>query len=235
MKTKLAVMIALLALVPFAVAACGDDDDDDAGTTEAATTETTDTGGDTGAGTTVSFTADPGGSLAFEEDSAAATAGTVTVELTNDSSLPHDVQIEGLDGDLGGTEEVTGGTATAEVELEPGEYTLLLGPGPPRRRHGGHPHRRVGTTRPGEPRAPAGRSRRRRPAGRGSGSRRPGSRGRRHAAAGGDRRRAGVVGSERERDLAELLEQGGHQVGLGVDRGVRVERVAARTPLPCRA
>ena len=75
MKTKLAVMIALLALVPFAVAACGDDDDDDAGTTEAATTETTDTGGDTGAGgSTVSFTADPGGSLAFEEDSAAATA-----------------------------------------------------------------------------------------------------------------------------------------------------------------
>ena len=29
MKTKLAVMFALLALVPFAVAACGDDDDDD--------------------------------------------------------------------------------------------------------------------------------------------------------------------------------------------------------------
>jgi plastocyanin len=123
-KTKLAVLFALFALVPFAVAACGDDDDDD--TSEpAATTEATETGGDTGGGggSTVSFTADPGGSLAFEEDSATATAGTVTLELTNDSSVPHDVQIED-GGDLGGTEEVTGGTATAEVELEAGEYTF---------------------------------------------------------------------------------------------------------------
>jgi plastocyanin len=123
-KTKLALLFALLVLVPFAVAACGDDDDDEE-TTEAATTETTDTGGDTGGGgSTVSFTADPGGSLAFEEDSAEATAGTVTVELTNDSSVPHDVQIEGPDGDLGGTEEVTGGSTTADVELDAGEYTF---------------------------------------------------------------------------------------------------------------
>jgi plastocyanin len=126
-KTKLAVLFALLALVPFAVAACGDDDDDDTAeptaTTEA--TETTD-GGETGGGggSAVSFTADPDGALAFEEDSATATAGTVTLELTNDSSLPHDVQIESGGEDLGGTEEVTGGTATAEVELEPGEYTF---------------------------------------------------------------------------------------------------------------
>jgi plastocyanin len=124
-KTKLAVLIALLALVPFTVAACGDDDDDDEAATEAATTETTDTGGGTGGGSTVSFTADPGGALAFEEDSATASAGTVTLELTNDSSLPHDVQIESPEGeDLGGTEEVTGGTAEADVELEPGEYTF---------------------------------------------------------------------------------------------------------------
>jgi plastocyanin len=125
-KTRLAVLFALLALVPFAVAACGDDDDDD--TSEpAATTEATETGDDTGGGgggSTVSFTADPGGSLAFEEESATATAGTVTLELTNDSSLPHDVQIESDGEDLGGTEEVTGETTSAEVELEPGEYTF---------------------------------------------------------------------------------------------------------------
>jgi plastocyanin len=124
LKTKLALLFALLAIVPFAVAACGDDDDDDS-SDEPATTEATDTGGDLGGGgSTVSFTADPGGSLAFEEDSATATAGTVTIELTNDSQVPHDVQIEGPDGDLGGTEEVTGGTATAEVQLEPGDFTF---------------------------------------------------------------------------------------------------------------
>ena len=124
MKTKLAVMFVLLALVPFALAACGDDDDDEA-TTEATTTEETDTGGDAGGtGSTVSFTANPDGELAFEEDSAETTAGAVTIELTNDSSVPHDVQIEGPDGDLGGTDETTGGSVTGEVELEPGEYTF---------------------------------------------------------------------------------------------------------------
>jgi len=124
LKTKLALLFALVALVPFAVAACGDDDDDDSADTEA-TTEATDTGGgDTGGASTVSFTADPSGALAFEEDSAEATAGTVTVELTNDSQVPHDVQIEGPDGDLGGTEEVAGGSVTAEVDLEAGDYTF---------------------------------------------------------------------------------------------------------------
>ena len=99
MKTKLAVTFALLALVPFGLAACGGDDDDDDAATETTTTEETDTGGEEGgAGSTVSFTANPAGELAFEEDSAEATAGAVTIELTNDSAVPHDVQIEGPDG-----------------------------------------------------------------------------------------------------------------------------------------
>ncbi len=125
MKTKLAVLFALVALVPFAVAACGDDDDDDATTDAATTEETTDTGGDTGGGaSTVAFTANPDGELAYEEDSAEAAAGTVTLELTNDSAVPHDVQIEGPDGDLGGTEEVSGGATSADVDLEAGDYTF---------------------------------------------------------------------------------------------------------------
>jgi len=124
-KTKLAVTFALLALVPFGLAACGGDDDDDDAATETTTTEETDTGGEEGgAGSTVSFTANPDGELAFEEDSAEATAGAVTIELTNDSAVPHDVQIEGPDGDIGGTDETTGGSVTGEVELEPGEYTF---------------------------------------------------------------------------------------------------------------
>ena len=128
MKKKLLVLFAALALASFGLAACGDDDDDD-GDTETTTEEPTDTGTDdtgaaTGGGSTVSFTADPGGELAFEEDSAEASAGTVTLELTNDSALPHDVQIEGPEGDLGGTDEITDDTTSAEVDLEPGEYTF---------------------------------------------------------------------------------------------------------------
>ena len=41
----------------------------------------------------------------------------------------------------------------------------------------------------------------------------------------GDRRRAGVVGRERERDGGELAQQVAHQVRLGVDRLLGVERV----------
>jgi uncharacterized cupredoxin-like copper-binding protein len=124
-KTKLAVLFALLALVPFAVAACGDDDDET--TTDAATTtEPADTGGDTGGGgSTVELTADPGGGLAYEQDSAEATAGTVTIQLTNDAAVPHDAQIEGPEGDLGGTEEISGGdTSEVEIELTAGDYTF---------------------------------------------------------------------------------------------------------------
>ena len=125
MQRKLLIALAVLAIAPFGLAACGGDDDDE--TTDAATTEETtteDSGGTAGGGSTVSFTADPSGALAFEEDSAEASAGSVTVELTNESSTPHDVKIEGPDGDVGGTEVVDGGTASAAVDLEAGEYTF---------------------------------------------------------------------------------------------------------------
>lgn len=126
MYRKLLIALAVFAIAPFALAACGDDEDEE--TTDAATTteETApaDTGGGGGGGSTVSITADPGGALAFEESSVDATAGSVTIELTNESSTPHDVKVEGPEGDLGGTEIVDGGTASATVELEPGEYTF---------------------------------------------------------------------------------------------------------------
>lgn len=125
MYRKLLITLAVVAIVPFAFAACGDDDEEE--TTDAATTEeatTTEAGGGGGGGSTVSITADPGGALAFEENSVDATAGSVTIELTNESSTPHDVKVEGPEGDLGGTEIVDGGTASATVDLEPGEYTF---------------------------------------------------------------------------------------------------------------
>ena len=126
MSSKLLTLLAALALAMFGLAACGGDDDEEPATPDAATTEdTATTGGSTGGGgSTVSFTADPSGGLAYQEDSAEASAGTVTLELTNDASVPHDDQVEGPDGDLGGTETVSGDSTSAEVELEPGEYTF---------------------------------------------------------------------------------------------------------------
>jgi len=124
-KKKLSIALAITAIAPFGLIACGEDDDessdDSAATSEETTTEDT---ASSGGGGTVSFTAAEDGSLAYEEDSAETEAGTVTVELDNPSSTPHDVQIEGPDGDLGGTETVTGDTTSATVELEPGDYTF---------------------------------------------------------------------------------------------------------------
>jgi plastocyanin len=125
MKKKLSIALAITAIAPFGLIACGDDDDepaDDAATTseDTANEDTASSGG----GGTVSFTAAEDGSLAFEEDSAETEAGSVTVELDNPSDVPHNVIIEGPEGDVGGTDTITGDTASASVELEPGDYTF---------------------------------------------------------------------------------------------------------------
>ena len=124
MKKKLSIALAITAIAPFGLIACGDDDestDDSASATEESTSEDT---ASSGGGGSVAFTAVEDGSLAYEEDSAETEAGSVTVSLDNPSSTPHDVQIEGPDGDLGGTETVTGGSTEATVELEPGDYVF---------------------------------------------------------------------------------------------------------------
>lgn len=121
---KLLVALAVMALAPFALAACGGDDSGTTApeTTAPETTSTTDAGG--GGGSTVEISADPGGSLAFEQDSVSTKAGTVTVAFTNDSSTPHNVEIDGPDGEVGGTDTITASTTEATVELAPGEYTF---------------------------------------------------------------------------------------------------------------
>lgn len=124
---KLAVVLSLIALVPFALAACGGDDDGDGEEAQPAETTEEPAGepADGGAATTVEVTADPGGALAYEEDSLEAEAGEVTFELTNESSTPHDVVIEDAGGsDLTATDEITEDTASTTATLESGDYTF---------------------------------------------------------------------------------------------------------------
>ena len=50
--------------------------------------------------------------------------GKVTIEFTNDSSISHDVKIEGNGVEGEGTDQVTGGSTSATVDLKPGTYTF---------------------------------------------------------------------------------------------------------------
>lgn len=120
-------LLLVCAVATLAVASCGGDDDG-GGTTAATTTETTNTStteGGGGAANVIKVSADPGGDLAFQQDSLTGKAGENKIEFTNDASIPHDVKIERDGKEVGGTDVVTGGTADATVTLEAGDYTFF--------------------------------------------------------------------------------------------------------------
>ena len=110
---------AVLALA-LGLAACGGDDDGNGNGNGAATEEPA---AGNGEATTLQIAADPDGNLAFDTTSLSAPAGEVTVEFTNDSDVPHDVVIEGVDGAQ--TEVISGASDSFTVTLEPGEYTFF--------------------------------------------------------------------------------------------------------------
>jgi plastocyanin len=109
-------LLVLLASLVLALAACG------GGNGESATTSSA--GGGGGGGSTVQIAADPSGALEFEQTSVEATAGKVTIDFTNDSSISHDVKVEGNGVSGEGTDEVTGGSTSATLDLQPGTYTF---------------------------------------------------------------------------------------------------------------
>lgn len=83
-------------------------------------------GGSAGSGSAVDIEADPSGNLAFTSESATARAGKDTINFTNESPVPHDVKIENEAGEeIGGTEVISEGSDSAEVELKPGTYTFF--------------------------------------------------------------------------------------------------------------
>ncbi len=129
---KSAALFALV-LAALALVACGGGSDtsssEETSSGGAAQEETSESekeaeGGSAGSGSAVDIEADPSGNLAFTSDTATAKAGKDTINFTNDSPVPHDVKIEAEDGqEIGGTEVISEGSDSAEVELEPGTYT----------------------------------------------------------------------------------------------------------------
>jgi len=117
-RRLLLLLLTALALV-VAVAACGGDDDDDS-EEPAAEATTEDTGGG-GGGETLMLAADPGGALAFDQTELTAAAGEVTIEFTNESGIPHNVEVEG-NGVEEVSETISEGSTSLTLTLEPGEY-----------------------------------------------------------------------------------------------------------------
>jgi plastocyanin len=134
--------LALVALIALALglSACGGDDDDSgaaAATTAAETsgattapatpiptestpssTSTTAAGG--GGATTVDVATDPTGQLKFEETKLSAKAGDITLKLTNDSPVPHNIAVDGASGVSDTIQD--GQTAELTVTLPAGTY-----------------------------------------------------------------------------------------------------------------
>jgi plastocyanin len=123
-------LIALFCAFAIPVAGCGGDDDDNGGggggsSGAATTTESSGGGASSGgaAGNVLKIAADPNGALKFDKTSLSAKAGKVTIVMTNTSSVPHAVELEG-----GGIEKkgaiVTGGGSVSRVtaKLKPGKY-----------------------------------------------------------------------------------------------------------------
>src|SRR5215207_9032205 len=107
----------VLSALALGLAACGGGD-------EAATTGGGATTAGGAGGETLQLAADPSGALKFDQTSLEATAGNVTIDFTNDSSLPHDVKLEGPGVDGEGTDTITGSSTSVTLDLEPGEYTF---------------------------------------------------------------------------------------------------------------
>jgi len=125
-------LIALLCAVAIPVAGCGGDDDSSSsgsGGSSGSSSNTTSNsssssgGGSAGGGKLLKIAADPSGALKFNKTSLSAKAGKVTIVMTNTSSVPHAVEVEG-----GGIEKkgavVTGGGSVSRVtaSLKPGKY-----------------------------------------------------------------------------------------------------------------
>jgi plastocyanin len=69
--------------------------------------------------------ADPSGALAYTFSEAEAEAGQIEINSVNDSSVDHNIAVEGAGVSEEGEVVNSGGVSTVSADLQPGEYTFL--------------------------------------------------------------------------------------------------------------
>lgn len=112
----------IVAVIGLAVAACGGD----GGETVAPPASESQAPEGAQEGTELQLAADPDGALVYTSTELAAPPGVVSIVLTNDSSVPHNVAIEKDDEVLASGEIFSGGgTRTTTADLAAGTYTFF--------------------------------------------------------------------------------------------------------------
>lgn len=122
MTRRSVAFLILLTTMALALAACGGGGS--SATTGGGGGATTSGGGGGGGGQTIALAADPNGALAFDKTQLEATAGDITIDFTNDSSLQHDVVVEG-NGVNEASDKITGSKTSLTLNLKPGTYTFF--------------------------------------------------------------------------------------------------------------
>jgi plastocyanin len=78
-----------------------------------------------GSGEKLSLKAAPGSQLRYDKRTLRASAGEVTIVMTNPSALSHSVAIEGNGVSKAGQVVAPGGTSRVAADLKPGTYTFF--------------------------------------------------------------------------------------------------------------
>ena len=122
-------LLIVVALAAVGLAACGSSSNSNSTTAASTPASTSSTaaggGGAKGGSSTVNVSTPSGSTLAYDQKTLSAKAGSVTVDFNNQQPLQHDVAIADSSGKvLGQTDLVSSGTANTTVQLQPGTYTF---------------------------------------------------------------------------------------------------------------
>jgi plastocyanin len=107
-------MAAVVASAALVAAGCGSDDGGGSGAGGVSSS---------GSSAALDIAAPSDGAKQFDATALTAKAGKVTVKLSNPSSVPHGVTIEG-NGTESASDVVTGADTSFSVDLKPGKYTF---------------------------------------------------------------------------------------------------------------
>ena len=129
-RSALSISLAALAAAALVVAGCGSSKSKTSESTATpaapATTSTTSTSAAApaaGGNTKLALAANPSGELKFDKTSLTAKAGTVAIDFTNSSPLPHNVTVASSSGSVvNETPTFQGGSKTVTMTLKAGTY-----------------------------------------------------------------------------------------------------------------